>query len=57
MSSLMWIILVGLLMSAIALVGSLTTLLRPASLERLLLPLVSLAAETLLGGAILHIRT
>jgi zinc and cadmium transporter len=41
-------------MSAIALVGSLTTLLRAATLERLILPLVSVAAGTLLGGAFFH---
>lgn len=55
MNSLGWIILGGLLMSAIALVGGLTTALRPATLDRLLLPLVSLAAGTLLGGAVLHL--
>lgn len=41
-------------MSAIALVGGVTTLLQPASLDRLLLPFVSLAAGTLLGGAFFH---
>jgi zinc and cadmium transporter len=41
-------------MSAIALSGSLTVVLRPATLERLILPLVSLAAGSLLGGALLH---
>ncbi|MGE0353418.1 MAG: ZIP family metal transporter [Gemmatimonadales bacterium] len=41
-------------MSAIALVGGVTSLLRPATLERLLLPFVSLAAGTLLGGAFFH---
>lgn len=41
-------------MSAIALVGSVTTLLQLATLERLLLPFVSLAAGTLLGGAFFH---
>jgi zinc and cadmium transporter len=54
MGSLIWIIAGGLLMSAIALVGSITTMLRPATLERLVLPLVSLAAGTLLGGAVFH---
>ena len=33
-----WIIGGGLLMSAIALVGGLTTVLQPATLEKLLLP-------------------
>ena len=51
---LLWIISGGLLMSAIALVGGLSTLLRPATLERLLLPLIALAAGTLLGGAFFH---
>lgn len=41
-------------MSAIALVGGVTTLLKPATLDRLLLPFVSLAAGTLLGGAFFH---
>jgi zinc and cadmium transporter len=54
MNTLGWIILGGLLMSAIALVGGITTVLRPSTLERLLLPMVSLAASTLLGGAFLH---
>jgi zinc and cadmium transporter len=54
MTELAWIVLGGLLMSAIAMVGGLTTILRPATLDRLLLPLVSLAAGTLLGGAFFH---
>ena len=41
-------------MSAIALVGGVTTLLPPVTLDRWLLPLVALAAGTLLGGAFLH---
>jgi zinc and cadmium transporter len=41
-------------MSAIALVGGITTLLRPERLDRLLLPFVSVAAGTLLGGAFFH---
>jgi hypothetical protein len=41
-------------MSAIALVGSLTIVLRPATLEHLILPLVSLAAGTLLGWGRFH---
>jgi zinc and cadmium transporter len=48
------IILGGLAMSLIALSGSLTLLLRPATLQRLLLPMVSFAAGSLLGGALLH---
>lgn len=41
MDTLGWIVTGGLLMSAIALVGGLTTLLRPATLERILLPTVA----------------
>jgi len=54
MDTLTWIIIGGFLMSAVAMVGGLTTVLQPATLERLLLPLVSLAAGTLLGGAFFH---
>ncbi len=54
MTDLVWIFLGGLLMSAIAMVGSVATLLRPATLEKLLLPLVALAAGILLGGAFFH---
>jgi zinc and cadmium transporter len=41
-------------MSSIALVGSLTLLLKPSTLEKLLLPLVAFAAGSLLGGAFFH---
>jgi zinc and cadmium transporter len=41
-------------MSAIVLVGSLTLTLREETLKKLLLPLVALAAGTLLGGALFH---
>jgi zinc and cadmium transporter len=54
MSTLGWIILGGLLMAAIAMVGSITLLLRPVTLERLLLPLVAFAAGSLIGGAFFH---
>lgn len=49
-----WIIAGGLLMSAIAMVGGVTVFMKAATLERILLPLVSLAAATLLGGAFFH---
>lgn len=49
-----WILGGGFLMSAIAMVGGLTILIKPATLERLLLPLVALAAGTLIGGAFFH---
>jgi zinc and cadmium transporter len=44
----------GVIMSALALVGSVTLLLRPGTLEKLLRPMVAFAAGTLLGGAFLH---
>jgi zinc and cadmium transporter len=50
----LWILLSGLLMSAIALVGSLTLLLREATLNRIVMPLVAFAAGSLLGGAFFH---
>ncbi|MGH0029861.1 MAG: ZIP family metal transporter [Myxococcota bacterium] len=49
-----WILLGGVLMSAIALVGSTTLLLSESALERLIMPLVAFAAGSLLGGAFLH---
>lgn len=52
--ALFWILGSSLAMSAIAMVGSLTLLLKPATLDRLLLPLVAFAAGSLIGGAFLH---
>jgi zinc and cadmium transporter len=54
MEPLAWILIGGFLMSAIAMVGGITTVAPPAALERLLLPMVALAAGTLLGGAFFH---
>lgn len=54
MTTLGWIILGGVLMSGIAMIGSVTLLMRPAALDRLLLPLVALAAGSLIGGAFFH---
>lgn len=54
MSTLMWIVLGGVLMSSIAMVGSVTLVLKPETLERLLLPLVSFAAGSMIGGAFFH---
>jgi len=54
MDTLLWIVVGGGLMSAIAMVGGLTTFLPPPTLQRGLLPLVSLSAGTLLGGAFFH---
>lgn len=54
MTTFLWIFLGGILMSVIALVGSVTLILREESLRKLLLPLVALASGTLLGGALFH---
>jgi zinc and cadmium transporter len=54
MTTFLWIFLGGILMSAIALIGSVTLTLREESLRKLLLPLVALASGTLLGGALFH---
>jgi zinc and cadmium transporter len=51
---LLWIVGSGLLMSAIALVGSVTLLLSEQTLKCILLPLVAFAAGSLLGGAFFH---
>ena len=53
-SKLAWIVLGGVLMSVIAMVGSITLVLKPATLDRLLLPLVAFAAGSLIGGAFFH---
>jgi zinc and cadmium transporter len=55
MSELAWIILGGLVMTSIALIGSVTFVLETRFLERLLRPLVGLAAGSLLGGAVFHL--
>lgn len=49
-----WILLSGLLMSAIALVGAVTLVLEEATLRKILLPLVALSAGSLIGGAFFH---
>jgi zinc and cadmium transporter len=54
MSTLVWIVVAGLAMSAIALVGAVAVLMPPAKLERILLPVVGFAAGSLLGGAFFH---
>ena len=54
MTTLLWIVAGGLLMSAIALVGSLVLILKEATLQKIVLPLVAFAAGCLLGGAFLH---
>lgn len=54
MSVLWWIVTSGLAMAGIALVGSLTLLLKGSTLKRLVLPLVAFAAGSLIGGALFH---
>jgi len=54
MSTLGWIVASGLVMSAIALIGSVTLVLREATLQRIVLPLVAFAAGSLMGGAFFH---
>jgi zinc and cadmium transporter len=49
-----WILGGGILMSAIALVGSITLLIPADRLRRIIVPLVAFAAGSLLGGAFLH---
>ncbi len=54
MDTFYWIIGSGILMSAIALSGSITLVLKKKTLEKILLPLVALAAGSLIGGALFH---
>lgn len=54
MSTLAWIVLSGVAMSALALVGSVTLVVPERTFEKLVLPMVSLAAGSLLGGALFH---
>jgi zinc and cadmium transporter len=54
MSVLAWILVSGVLMSAIALVGAVTLVLPEQQLRRLILPLVGLSAGSLMGGAFFH---
>lgn len=54
MSTLVWIAASGVAMSALALTGSLTLVVPEARFKRLVLPLVALAAGSLLGGALFH---
>jgi len=55
MGTLQWIVVMGGAMSAIAWIGALTLFLNEERLRKALDPLVSLAAGTLLGGAIFHL--
>lgn len=54
MSTLAWIVVAGVAMSSLALVGTVTIFMPPDRLERIVLPMVGLAAGSLLGGAAFH---
>jgi zinc and cadmium transporter len=54
MSTLAWIVASSVLMSLIALVGSVTLILSEQTLQKALLPLVAFAAGSLIGSAFLH---
>jgi zinc transporter ZupT len=49
-----WIIIAGLGMSLLALSGSVTLVLSSAAFDRVVLPMVALAAGSVLGGALFH---
>jgi len=53
-STLTWIVVAGLGMSALALVGAITVFMSASMLDRIVLPMVGLAAGSLLGGAFFH---
>ena len=55
MSDLAVVLFGSLIMSSIALLGGIVVVLRPQSLQPLLIPLVSLSAGSLLGGALFHL--
>jgi zinc and cadmium transporter len=54
MSTLAWIVVAGLGMSSLALVGTIAVMMPAPALARVLLPMVGLAAGSLLGGAFFH---
>jgi zinc and cadmium transporter len=54
MTTFLWILFGGILISAIALEGSVTLVLHESTLKKVLLPLVSFAAGSLIGGALFH---
>jgi zinc and cadmium transporter len=53
--TLAWIIASGVAMSALALVGGVTVLLPDPAFNRIVMPLVALAAGSLIGGALFHL--
>jgi zinc and cadmium transporter len=54
MTTVVWIVVAGVAMSALAFIGAVTLLLPRRSFDRLVLPLVAVAAGSLLGGALFH---
>lgn len=54
MTTFLWILLGGVMMSMLTLAGSVTLVLREETLAKLLLPLVAFAAGSLIGGALFH---
>jgi zinc and cadmium transporter len=55
LSTLAWMVLAGVAMSLLALVGTVTLMLPHDTLARIVLPMVGLAAGSLLGGAFFHL--
>lgn len=55
MDTFWWILLGGIVMSCIALVGSVTLILPERMFQKVILPLVAMAAGSLLGGALFHL--
>jgi zinc and cadmium transporter len=55
MPTLVWVLAAGLSMALLALSGSLTLLLSERTFKQLVLPLVALAAGSLVGGALFHL--
>ncbi|MDX1385056.1 MAG: ZIP family metal transporter [Thermoanaerobaculia bacterium] len=53
--TLVWIVIAGLVRSGLALIGGLGLMLEERTLRRVILPLVALAAGSLLGGAVFHL--
>jgi zinc and cadmium transporter len=55
MPTLVWVLAASLAMSLLALTGSLTLLLPERTFKQLVLPMVALAAGSLVGGALFHL--
>ncbi len=55
LSTLQWIVVACVAMSLLALTGAVTLLLPPKAFDRVVMPLVAIAAGTLLGGALFHL--